>query len=272
MLKDAGIAGGPRDSRILMAAAVGIDVSRLSLHEYDRLDDIAETRFFASIMDRAANVPVSKLIGKRAFFGREFTVTKDVLDPRPDTETLVEEALRSDFTKVLDLGTGSGAIIVTLLAERQTAAGVATDVSDAALRVAEQNASKLGVLNRLSLQRCNWFNAVGGQFDLIVSNPPYIAFEEMDNLQPEVRLHDPRIALTDEADGLTAYREITKSAPMHLNLGGRLLFEIGPTQGATVSDMMRAVGFHNVRVLPDLDSRDRVVAGEMPKNSGSDQH
>lgn len=164
-----------------------------------------------AIARRIAREPVSKITGIRAFWNHDFAVTPDVLDPRPDTETLVEVALQTPFSKVLDLGTGSGCIAITLLAERSDVMGVATDLSEAALAVAARNADAIGVADRLTLIRSDWFADVGGRFDLIVSNPPYISQAEMADLAPEVRDHDPTIALTPVR---TACKPIAKLRPM----------------------------------------------------------
>jgi release factor glutamine methyltransferase len=217
-----------------------------------------------AVTEREARRPVSQIIGRRSFWRHDFDVTGDVLDPRPDTETLVEQALAMPFSRVLDLGTGTGCIVISLLAEYPKARGVAVDLSKAALRVAAANARRIGVADRLELLRSDWFDAVTGDFDLIVSNPPYIAEAEMADLAPEVRQWEPRMALTDEADGLTAYRIIATCAGAHLRPGGRLMVEIGPGQGAAVHDLFEMAGFEGVAVIPDLDGRDRVVWGRMP--------
>lgn len=264
ILNKAGIAGAARDARRIMAAALEVDAHRIMLLSDDEMDGGAEAAFLASIHMRAEGHPVSHLVGGRLFFDRWFKVTPDVLDPRPETEELVAEALREPFADVLDLGTGSGAIILTLLAERPQAVGVATDLSQAALQVAAENAASLGVAPRVQFEVSDWFSAVGGEFDLIVSNPPYIAADEMEGLQTEVRLYEPRMALTDEADGLSAYRKITSAAPTYLRAAGRLLVEIGPTQGQAVAAMMENAGLEDIRVIPDLDGRDRVVVARKP--------
>ena len=261
-LQAAGFEDASRDARRLLAAAMVWDMHKLTLEGQAQVPPDAQVRFDAMIAKRIDFVPVSQIIGGRLFFGRWFTVTRDVLDPRPDTETLIEIALDEPFTKVLDLGTGSGAIVITLLSERPEAQGVGTDLSADALDVAASNAVHL--VDRITLVASDWFASVEGEFDLIVSNPPYIALGEMDDLQPEVRLHEPRMALTDEADGLMAYRQITQDAPAHLTPGGRLIFEIGPTQAVAVVDLMVAAGFERIRVVPDLDGRDRVVVGYKP--------
>lgn len=261
MLRDAGIDSAPRDARKLMAASLGVDAGRLTLHLQDHLEDIPEAAFFASIQDRIERKPVSHLLGWRDFYGRRFTVTPEVLDPRPETETLIEAALLVEFDEVLDLGTGTGCILLTLLAERSHATGIGTDLSEAALSVAGRNASALGVTERCALIQSDWFQAVGGQFDLIVSNPPYIAVEEMSGLAPELQ-HEPRMALTDEKDGLSVYRIIAANARAHLKPGGVVMVEIGWQQGPDVAALFQGAGLQDVRIVPDLDGRDRVVIGQ----------
>ena len=267
-LEAAGIDGAAGDARALLAEAVGIARDRLTLHLGDDLEPGAAERFAALIARRAAREPVAKILGRREFWGRDFAVTADVLDPRPETECLIAEALAGPKPlALLDLGTGSGILAVTLLAEWPEVRGVATDLSDAALAVAARNAARNGVAARLELIRADWFDGVTGVFDLIVSNPPYIAATEMAGLMPEVRAHDPRGALTDEAYGLSAYRAIAGGAGVHLHPGGRLMVEIGWTQGPEVADILRAAGFEAVAVLPDLEGRDRVVCGVWPVRS-----
>jgi release factor glutamine methyltransferase len=264
-LDAAGIDGSAGDARALLAEAVGIARDRLTLHLGEDLEPGAAVRFAALIARRAAREPVAKILGRRVFWGRDFEVTADVLDPRPETECLIAEALAGPKPlTLLDLGTGSGILAVTLLAEWPEVRGVATDLSEAALAVAARNAARAGVAARLDLIRADWFAGVTGVFDLIVSNPPYIGVDEMAGLMPEVRAHDPRLALTDEADGLTAYRAIAGGAGAHLRPGGRLMVEIGWRQGAAVADLLRAAGFEAVAVLPDLEGRDRVVRGVWP--------
>ena len=258
-----GIDSAARDARLLIARATGIDRARLTLHLRNDLSDEAEGAFFHMIRDRLTRMPLSHILGGREFYGRWFSVTPDVLDPRPETEILVAAALEAPFRTVLDLGTGSGAILLTLLAERPGATGTGTDLSGLALAVAGANARALGLEDRLHLLEGRWFDPVDGRFDLIVSNPPYIAADEMAGLAPEV-LCEPRIALTDEADGLSAYRAIATGAPAHLAPGGWLRVEIGPTQGRAVAELFRAAGLQDVSVRPDLDGRDRVVCGRQP--------
>ncbi|MEC7257214.1 MAG: peptide chain release factor N(5)-glutamine methyltransferase, partial [Pseudomonadota bacterium] len=249
--------------RLLLAHAARIDAARITLIAPEELNpDIAE-RFDRLIALRAVRVPVSHLVGERAFYGRQFKVGPEVLDPRPETETLIEAALAEPFARLLDLGTGSGCILVTLLAERPDATGLGVDLSEAACLQASANAVMHGVQARADIRQSDWFAAVEGQFDLILSNPPYIALDEWDSLSPDVRNHEPRLALTDEGDGLGAYRRIAAGARPYLAPGGRLLLEIGPTQARAVCALLEQAGFTAPNVLQDLDGRDRVVAARL---------
>lgn len=236
--------------------------------DYDEVKDgTMIARFEDLVARRIAKEPMSHLLGYRDFYNHRFYVTPDVLDPRPDTEALVMAALDQPFEKVLDMGTGSGCILLSLLKERRNATGCGTDVSAAALDVAIRNAHKLEIDHQAEFVLSDWFANVSDTFDLIVSNPPYIAAAEMDDLQPEVRDHEPRIALTDEADGLTHYRHIIAHHGPYLNAGGRLMVEIGPTQAAAVTAMMQAAKLTEISVIPDLDGRDRVVWGRKPRKT-----
>lgn len=267
-LRDAGVDDPARDARALLAHAMGLPPDRLTLHLPDALDPAQEAAFHAAIAARAARQPVAQITGERLFWGRAFRVTPDTLDPRPETERLVEEALSRPFVRMLDLGTGTGCILISCLLEMKMATGLGTDLSASALAVAEANAARHG-LTRARFQSGDWFQGIPGRFDLIVSNPPYIAEGEMAGLAPEVRDWEPRGALTPGGDGLDAYRAIARGAPARLMPGGRLLLEIGPTQGAAVSALLAAQGLTAIRVLPDLDGRDRVVAAVAPGDADS---
>ena len=259
-LTEAGIPDAPRDARALLAHAMGIGADRLTLHLQDPLTSDQQATFDAAIARRLARQPVSQIIGQRLFWGRPFRVTPDTLDPRPETEILVQAALSQPFFRLLDLGTGTGCILLSCLADHPMATGLGTDIDPATLTVAAENAAALGLSARARFQQSDWFADVPGRFDLILSNPPYIAADEMPALSPEVRLWEPHRALTPGGDGLDPYRIIARGAPARLMPGGRLLVEIGPTQGHAVADMFAAQGLTNIRVLPDLDGRDRVVA------------
>lgn len=259
-LAAAGIPDAAGDARYLLAHALGIGRDRLLLTGPEPMPEAAETQLAALLARRIAREPVTRIIGQRMFWGRAFTVTPDVLDPRPDTETVIAAALDGPApARLLDLGTGSGAIAVTLLAEWPGSRGIATDISDPALAVATQNAQALGVASRLETIRSDWFNAVTGRFDLILSNPPYIAAHELADLSPEVRLHDPAIALSPGDDGLAPYRIIAAQAPAYLSAQGRVIVEIGWQQGADVTAIFQAAGWREIRLIPDMEGRDRVV-------------
>jgi release factor glutamine methyltransferase len=263
-LREAGIEDPARDARILLAHAMGIAPDRLTLHLPDEMTVPQRTAYESAITARLNRQPVSQITGQRLFWGRSFRVTPDTLDPRPDTEALVAEALTQPFARVLDLGTGTGCILLTLLAERPQATGLGTDIAPATLAVAVDNAARLSLSDRVAFLHSDWLAGVTGRFDLITSNPPYIAADEMPGLAPEVRDHEPHRALTDFGDGLGAYRILATATPAHLTPGGRLLLEIGPTQGQAVSALLAAQGFSAIRVLPDMDGRDRVVSAIAP--------
>ncbi|MBJ2152614.1 peptide chain release factor N(5)-glutamine methyltransferase [Paracoccus sp. IB05] len=260
LLRAAGVEDPARDARLLLAHAIGIGPDRLLLHLADPLDHGAATRFDAAILARAARRPVSQIIGRRLFYGRSFIVTADTLDPRPETEILITEALRLPFSQVIDLGTGTGAILLTLLAESPAATGLATDLSAAALAVAQRNAEALGLSGRAKFTRTSWLDGITEKADLIVSNPPYITLDAMAGLEPEVRDHEPHLALTDFGDGLSAYRAIATQAPAALRPDGRLIVEIGWDQGRAVAEIFAAGGFKNIDIIQDFDGKDRVVS------------
>ncbi len=263
-LREAGVPEAPSDARRLLAHAVGIAPTRLTLDLPLELPPGVSEAYDELLQQRAKRIPVSQIIGARLFWGRTFIVSSAVLDPRPETEVLVAAALEERFKRVLDLGTGSGCILLTLLAERSDVTGVGADLSNKALRIAERNALQLGLGSRAELIHGNWFDPVDGVFNLIVSNPPYVAAEEMPGLEPEVRDHEPRLALTDEGDGLGAYRAILAGARAHMAPGARLLLEHGPTQADAVAAIGRSHGFPAPEHRRDLDGRRRVILFRAP--------
>lgn len=266
LLKNSGVADPSTDVRRLWDHAISVARSRIA--DDSDLDnecsDLVKQVFERAVEFRSQRMPVSQIIGGRDFWKAWFHITPDVLDPRPETESLVERALDESFSRVLDLGTGSGCILISLLMERPEATGVGTDISEKAVLVAGRNAALHNVADRLILPLSDWFDDVGGRFDLIVSNPPYIAVHEMDELQPEVRDFEPRIALTDEADGLTAYHRIAAGARDHLTPGGRVLVEIGYNQADAVRRIFCAAGLEYIEVNKDLSGKDRVVTARSP--------
>jgi len=262
-LAQGGVDDPAREARLILAHVLDVAPGRMTMLAPEPLQagDLAAAAGLAQ--RRAAGEPMAHLLGYREFYGRRFAVDARVLDPRPETETLVERALGVAFSRVLDLGTGSGCILLSLLAERPDATGVGVDLSQDALEVARRNAARLDLSARCEFLVSDWFAAVRGTFDLIVSNPPYIAADEMAGLARELQ-YEPRMALTDEGCGLSAYRAIVAEAGACLVEGGRLIVEIGWRQGADVANLMRAGGFAEVCVRPDLDGRDRVVEAVWP--------
>ena len=262
-LRVAGIDDAAQDARRLLAFATGLSPDRLTLHLSDPLSSDAVQRFDAALMARIDRQPVAQITGQRQFWGRSFIVTPDVLDPRPETEILVRTALQRPFATVLDLGTGSGCVLLSCLLDRPDAHGIGTDLSEPALAIARRNAAALMARN-VTFLHSDWCTDVTGQFDLILSNPPYIAAAEMPALAPEVLNWEPHLALTPGGDGLDAYRRIARQTPAHLARGGCLMVEIGPSQAQAVSALFADHGLIRIATLQDLDQRDRVVVAEKP--------
>ena len=256
----AGVPEPERDARRLYRWAAEIDGATLSASLAEPSSPREIARFEHAVVAREERVPVSQIIGEREFWGRAFRVTPEVLDPRPETETLIETALAGRAaSRILDLGVGSGCILVTLLAEWLEATGIGVDLSTAALEIARENAERHGVAPRAEFRHSDWFGNVQGRFDLIVANPPYIAEPEMASLAPEIRLHEPRLALCAGADGLDAYRAIARSAAEFLSPGGKMLLEIGSTQSEAVREVIDATGYGSAVPIRDLDGRIRVL-------------
>lgn len=261
-LAHAGCETAALDARLLLQAAAQVSHGDIVAWPDRTIGAEALARFDGFLARRMANEPVSRILGHREFYGRDFRVTPDVLDPRPDTETLINAALAAmtPEIRVLDLGTGSGAIIVTLLAERPAATGTAVDVSAAALAVAKGNAEALSVAARLSFSQGDWFAPVSGRFGLIVSNPPYIPDRDIDGLAPDVKDFDPRGALAGGADGLDAYRRIAAGALDHLEADGRVMVEIGAGQAHDVTDIFVGRGFSPAGQHRDLGGHVRCLS------------
>ena len=259
-LSIAGIDGSQLDARVLMSSVLKVAPYQASLIADKCLTKAQLEEFSKVIQRRLRRVPVSHILGYRDFFEHRFIVTPDVLDPRPETELLVVEALKESFQNVLDLGTGSGCILLSLLAKKINVQGVGIDISAAAISIARRNAKNLHLESRVNLNVSDWFSNVGKRkFDLIVSNPPYVHPNQMELLSPEV-LHEPMLALTDNEDGLNAFKEIATNAQKFMVAGGRLIFEIGFDQGPAVADILNISGFQDIRVLPDLNGSDRIVS------------
>ncbi len=250
------------DARLLLQHAAGLDHAALVADPDFVVGNEVVAQFEVMVARRAAYEPVSRILGTREFFGRSFNVTPDVLDPRADTETIVELCLQllpeDQRLRVLDLGTGSGILAVTILAERPLATGVAVDLSPAALDVARQNAVR--VADRIDLRESNWFSHVDGRFDLIVSNPPYIPAADVLRLDIEVRDHDPHLALDGGADGLACYRAIASGSVHHLVEQGYAIVEIGAGQQTDVTEIFIAQQFQLIAQSQDLGGHVRALA------------
>lgn len=266
ILADAGITDAEYDSFALLEYITGMDRTAYILNGSKSVpEDIAE-RYDAVIDRRSSHIPLQHITGQAWFYGRSFNVNSDVLVPRQDTEVLVSEALKVINAKdsVLDMCTGSGCIIITLALEKKLGRALGADISEAALKVASGNREKLGA-DDVTFVKSNIFSDINVNddelFDVIVSNPPYIATGEIETLTEEVRIHDPYIALDGLEDGLHFYREITQQSMNYIKSGGWLLYEIGCTQAHDVSDIMSEYGYSNIKVIKDLAGLDRVVMG-----------
>ena len=261
-LRECGISDPVRDARLLLADCLELRTQNLNLLDDSCISEIKISKFWRMINERCKRKPVSKILGYRSFWGRDFEINENVLDPRGDTETLIELILDCNFENMLELGTGSGAIAITVLAERPEVTCVATDISQYALNTARTNSKRHGVQNRLKLLYSNWFDKISGSFDIIVSNPPYISSKEYAQLSAEVLKYDPKISLTLGGDGLEAYREILSQAFGKLSKNGHIFLEIGYTQANAVGHLFKEAGFQQIKVHKDLGSRDRVISAK----------
>lgn len=265
-LEHAGLAGPVIDARLLVEAAADATRADIVTDPYRALTPEQEATLADYLARREHREPVSHILGRKGFWKILLQVNANVLTPRPDTESVLDVVLK-DFPEqaawnVLDLGVGSGAILLAILAERPAARGLGVDVSEEAIAVARDNAAALGLAGRTALLRGDWTAGLAdGNFDLVVSNPPYIATEVIETLEPEVARYEPRIALDGGRDGLDAYRILAPEILRVLKPGGRFAVEIGYDQKDAVEALFRAAGAAEVRTTRDLGDRDRVVAG-----------
>ena len=260
-LHSANISDADLDAWYLLEFVTGVSRAQYFLSSDQKLTKAEEETYSEHIERRATHVPLQHITGVQEFMGLEFAVNEHVLVPRQDTEVLVEsvqEVLRSGVT-ILDMCTGSGCILISLLHGEKGAHGVGVDLSEEALKVAKKNAEKLQI--EATFVQSDLFEQVEGEYDIIVSNPPYICTEVIESLEEEVRLHDPRMALDGKEDGLYFYRKIVEESPKYLKQNGRLYFEIGHDQGSAVKNLMEQAGFTEVVVKKDLAGLDRVVFG-----------
>ena len=263
-LADAGIDAARQDARILLSHVTGLTRSQLVTESETSLDTAQQTQFNAVIVRRAGREPVSHILGQREFWSLSFVVSGAVLDPRPDSEALVDAALHhcpdNDVPlSIIDLGTGSGCLLLSLLSEWPTATGVGVDISDEALAVATRNADRLGMASRVRFLRGDWSAAVDGSFDIAVSNPPYISTAEISVLEPEVVNFEPHVALDGGADGLSAYRRLLPEMRRLLSASGIGVVEIGAGQRDAVAEILDDSGLSVLDVRQDLAGFDRCV-------------
>ena len=265
-LQAAGIEEAALDARLLLEAVCGTDRNDLLVHGEQPVAPEAEEKYLNWIRQRAEHIPLQQLTGEQGFMGLTFNVNEHVLIPRQDTEILVEEVLKElhDGMRVLDMCTGSGCILLSLLHYSNDCEGLGVDLSAEALEVAGRNVLKVPTPEKAEhahFLQSDLFEKVEGKFEIIVSNPPYIASAEVEKLMPEVRDHEPRMALDGTEDGLYFYRRIIEEAGKHLVSSGMLFFEIGYDQGQAVSELMRTEGYCDVQVVQDYAGLDRVVLG-----------
>ncbi len=264
-LNKSGFAEAESDSRLIFEYIAGIDRVKLTLEGDRELEPGVEEKLKAALAKRLTHMPVQYITGYQNFMGLEFMVSKDVLIPRMDTETLVEEVLRLGLSnvRVLDICTGSGCILLSILKYVYGSSGVGVDISDGALGVAKANSEALGI--DATFIKSDMFENIpkDERFDIVVSNPPYIRSDVIGTLMSEVKDYEPLLALDGSEDGLKFYRIIADRAPEYLNNGGMLFLEIGYDQGAEVSALLSAAGFMDVEVIKDLSGLDRVVSGRI---------
>ena len=263
-LKKADIVDAKNDAWLLMAMACKIDHTYYYMHIDEEMTDEQMKEFEVLIKKRAERVPLQYITGEQEFMGLTFLVNEHVLIPRQDTEVLVEEVMKNlhDGFRILDLCTGSGCILLSLLHYSNDCSGVGADLSEEALEVARKNAEQLGESSALFVQG-DLFAPVEGKFEIIVSNPPYICSDVIPTLMEEVREHEPMQALDGGADGLDFYRKIIQGAKEHLCGGGQLFFEIGYDQGEAVQRLMEQAGYREVECVQDFAGLDRVVFGTL---------
>ena len=249
------------DAWYLLEWCTGVSRSHYLAYPDEIISHDQEEQYRASLVKRERRIPLQQITGEQEFMGLSFYVNEHVLIPRQDTEILVEETAKflRDGMQFLDLCTGSGCILLSLLHLKPGVEGTGVDLSPEALKVAEKNRERLGA--KAALIQSDLFDKIESAFDVIVSNPPYIKRAEIETLMDEVRLHEPYMALDDHEDGLYFYRKIAEEAPKYLRAGGGLFLEIGCDQGACVAELLRQQGFADVKVVKDLAGLDRVVEG-----------
>ncbi len=275
-LRDAGIENARMDARILLSDAAGVDGSRIAAWPEDAVGADAVAKFRDMVARRLRHEPVSRILGQRDFWRHSFRLSPETLDPRPDSETIVELALDwledADAPTVLDFGTGTGCLLLSIIGDLQNASGLGVDISEGAVVCARQNAQRLDLADQVEFRVSDWDSAITDEerqtgFDLVVSNPPYITQADMETLSPEVREYDPRLALTDEGDGLGAYRILSQVAFSLVKPAGFVIFEIGQGQEEDVARLLVEAGFVGVEYREDLGGIVRCVAAKKTRCS-----
>jgi release factor glutamine methyltransferase len=264
LLAEAGVEEPRLEARLLLAGAAGWAPESILAKRAELLPEEIQRRADAMVERRRRREPASQILGRREFWGLEFQVTPEVLDPRPDSETLIEAALarignRGAAVRVLDLGTGTGCLLLAILTELANARGLGIDLSPAALRVAGANAANLNLMDRARFALGNWGQGLAEEFDLILANPPYIPAGELDALQPEVARWEPRLALDGGRDGLDAYRRLAPDLARLLAPGGFAAVEIGSGQAADVGSICARSGLEVLDCARDLGGRERCL-------------
>ncbi len=266
--KKAGLETPQLDARVLIAAALEIDSTQLFSYPETKMSETQLERLQGFVARRMNHEPVARILGIREFWSLEFKVDESTLVPRPDSETLIDTVLRNvddpqAELSILDVGTGSGCLALSLLSELLNARALATDINPAALRVAQQNAQALGYSERIEFKQATWLenmtNGLLSPFDMIVSNPPYIPNKDIEQLEPDVAQFDPHLALSGGEDGLDAYRQLLPQLSGHIKASGLILLEIGWNQATDVADIGARAGFIHCETLKDLAGHDRVV-------------
>lgn len=278
-LKAAGIETAAVDARHLISGLLGLSLAAMMARGGETVDDAVVACIRAAVDRRAAREPVYRILGEREFYGLTLKLSKDTLEPRPDTETLVDcmiphvrrAATNKGTCRIIDLGTGTGAICLALLDRVLEARGLGTDISEDALATARDNAKRNGLAERFQTLRSDWFGKVEGRFDVIVSNPPYIQSKVVEELEPEVKFHDPTAALDGGEDGLNAYRAIALHADRHLEADGVVGLEIGFDQKQTVTALFVAQGFRLHGSAKDLGGNDRVLVFKRDGECGTNR-